>query len=83
MADDLLQGIRVVDWTTMAAGPGATAILSEIGATVDKVEPITGDPWRNVGVVDGASCVFEFDNDGSRQWRKTQRRRQRRSMAPS
>eukprot|EP00937_MAST-01D_sp_MAST-1D-sp2_P002266 g2266.t1 len=69
METPVLAGVRVVDWTTMAAGPGATAMLSELGAVVDKVEPPKGDPWRSVGVTPdagGVSCVFEFDNRGKR-----------------
>ena len=28
----VLEGVRVLDWTSMAAGPGATAILADFGA---------------------------------------------------
>ena len=68
MQSSILAGVRVVDWTTMAAGPGATAMLSELGANVDKIEAPQGDPWRSVGVERerGVSCVFEFDNRGKR-----------------
>ena len=68
MQVSILAGVRILDWTTMAAGPGATAMLSELGATVDKIEAPQGDPWRSVGVErkHGVSCVFEFDNRGKR-----------------
>eukprot|EP00936_MAST-01D_sp_MAST-1D-sp1_P002329 g2329.t1 len=68
MQSSILAGVRIVDWTTMAAGPGATAMLSELGANVDKIEAPQGDPWRSVGVERerGVSCVFEFDNRGKR-----------------
>ena len=33
----VLQGVRVLDWTSMAAGPGATAVLADFGAMVTKV----------------------------------------------
>ncbi|MFH0879032.1 MAG: CoA transferase, partial [Lentisphaerota bacterium] len=41
-----LDGIRVVDFTTMWNGPYATLLLSDMGADVLKVEPPDGDPWR-------------------------------------
>jgi crotonobetainyl-CoA:carnitine CoA-transferase CaiB-like acyl-CoA transferase len=42
-----LEGIRVVEVTTMAAGPMAARLLADWGADVIHVEhPGTGDPWR-------------------------------------
>eukprot|EP00729_Bicosta_minor_P025332 gene25332-20211_t len=49
-SSNVLAGVRVIDWTTMAAGPGATAVLADFGADVIKVEPVKGDPWRKVGL---------------------------------
>lgn len=43
-----LDGIRVVDITTMLNGPFTTMLLSDMGADVIKVEPPDGDPWRIV-----------------------------------
>jgi crotonobetainyl-CoA:carnitine CoA-transferase CaiB-like acyl-CoA transferase len=43
-----LSGFRVVDFSQLIAGPSATAILAELGATVVKVESRTGDPARNL-----------------------------------
>lgn len=45
-----LDGLRVVDAATLAAGPMAAAILGEFGAEVIKVEqPGAGDPMRTWG----------------------------------
>jgi len=42
-----LEGIRVLEWGIFHAGPGATAILADMGAEVIKIEqPGTGDPVR-------------------------------------
>ncbi len=41
-----LDGIRVVDLTTMINGPVAAMFLSDMGAEVIKIEPQDGDPWR-------------------------------------
>ncbi|MEE9611476.1 MAG: CoA transferase [Desulfatiglandales bacterium] len=41
-----LDGIRVVDITTMLNGPYTAMLLSDMGADVIKVEPPDGDPWR-------------------------------------
>lgn len=44
-----LKGIRVVDLGQYIAGPGAAMVLAELGATVIKVEPLTGDQARHIG----------------------------------
>ena len=44
-----LNGIRVLDFSTMLNGPYATMLLSDMGADVIKVEPPDGDSWRAVG----------------------------------
>ena len=44
---NIFSGLRVVDLASYIAGPAATTILSDFGATVVKVEPPgTGDPYR-------------------------------------
>lgn len=44
-----LDGLRVLDVTTMVSGPLATMILGDYGADVVKVEPPSGDPLRLYG----------------------------------
>src|SRR5882672_11279948 len=45
-SDNIFSGLKVVDFASFIAGPGAAVILSDFGADVIKVEPPTGDRWR-------------------------------------
>ena len=57
-----LDGVRVVDFSQVIAGPYGSAVLSDYGASVVKVEPLQGEMWRTVG---GAGGFLSF-NRGKR-----------------
>ncbi|MBU2547501.1 MAG: CoA transferase, partial [Proteobacteria bacterium] len=69
-----LEGVRIVEYGVFHAGPGATAILGDMGADVVKIENGSGDPerfWTNVGRFDfamdnGESLMFEVSNRNKR-----------------
>src|SRR5918911_686110 len=44
-----LDGLRVIDMSTVFAGPGAARYLADFGADVIKVEPPAGDGTRRMG----------------------------------
>ncbi|MEV6929189.1 CoA transferase [Dactylosporangium sp. NPDC051485] len=48
-----LDGVRIVDVTQIASGPYATSMLGDFGAEVIKIEPIVGDPLRQIDEVFG------------------------------
>ena len=44
-----LDGITVLEFATIIATPLGASMLADLGARVIKVEPIGGDPYRNMG----------------------------------
>lgn len=63
-----LEGIRILDMTSVLMGPYATAILSDMGADVIKIEPAGGDILRYAGTSRGGSMggIFLHSNIGKR-----------------
>jgi crotonobetainyl-CoA:carnitine CoA-transferase CaiB-like acyl-CoA transferase len=48
-----LEGITIVEAAYYYATPFATSLMTELGARVIKIEPLRGDPYRNLGRVAG------------------------------
>ena len=55
-----LQGVRVIDLTSVMLGPFATMILGEMGADIIKIEPPGGDigRWTGAAKTPGMSASF-------------------------
>ncbi|MEO3802125.1 CoA transferase [Nonomuraea sp. B1E8] len=68
MANGPLSGVRVLDVSTILAGPLASSLLGEFGAEVIKVEhPATGDPARHYPPLeDGESAAWAMLGRGKR-----------------
>jgi crotonobetainyl-CoA:carnitine CoA-transferase CaiB-like acyl-CoA transferase len=67
-----LDGVRIVEVAAWTFVPGAGAMLSDLGADVIKVEPLTGDPQRglqnmlNLGDRSGPNPFVQIPNRGKR-----------------
>ncbi|WP_227243698.1 CaiB/BaiF CoA transferase family protein [Paraburkholderia caribensis] len=63
-----LEGLRVIDFSRVLAGPYCAALLGDLGADVIKIEPPSGDDYRAVGpfAADGESGLFAAMNRNKR-----------------
>jgi CoA:oxalate CoA-transferase len=58
-----LDGIRVIDFSRVLAGPLCSALLGDLGAEIIKIEPPTGDDYRAIGPFSGGeSGLFNAMN---------------------
>jgi crotonobetainyl-CoA:carnitine CoA-transferase CaiB-like acyl-CoA transferase len=66
----LLAGLKVIEYATYIAAPGAGGLMSDWGADVIKIEPPGGDPIRGFFASIGSDLtdnpVFDLDNRGKR-----------------
>ncbi|MDQ8731050.1 CoA transferase [Bradyrhizobium sp. LHD-71] len=49
MSQGLFEGLKVIDCASYIAAPAAATVLSDFGAEIIKIEPLTGDPYRIPG----------------------------------
>lgn len=69
-----LEDITVIEIDNWMASPSAGAILADLGANVIKVEPLTGDPMRNMGrpaKVSDDKKDFDYQFDVSNRGKKS------------
>lgn len=76
------EGVTILDFTRVLAGPYCTALLADQGARVIKVEPPGGDDQRAMGAFrDGLSLSFEMINRNKRSLRLDLRNPEGRAIA--
>ena len=58
-----LQGLKILDFSRVLAGPLATALLADLGTEVIKVEPPQSDDYRAIGPFkNGERALFSAMN---------------------
>ncbi len=63
---ELLAGLRVIDAASFLAGPCATTIMSDYGADVVKIEPLTGDGHRRLSGSHPVDYTWQLTNRNKR-----------------
>ncbi len=67
MQREALEGVRILDISTVIAGPFGAGILADLGAEVIKVEmPGRGDTFRNMGAPQRRS-IYTLAVNGTQQ----------------
>lgn len=68
MLSRCLEGVRVLDFSHVVAGPVCSMTLADLGAEVDKVEPPAGEIGRRIGPpwIEGESATFMCVNRNKR-----------------
>jgi crotonobetainyl-CoA:carnitine CoA-transferase CaiB-like acyl-CoA transferase len=63
----LLEGLKVVEFTHMVAGPACGQVLGDFGASVTKVEPPQGDVTRRMGPMAGDVAALYASTNRNKQ----------------
>lgn len=63
----VLEGVRVVEFTHMVAGPACGQVLGDFGAVVIKVEPPQGDITRRMGPMAGDVAALYASTNRNKQ----------------
>jgi crotonobetainyl-CoA:carnitine CoA-transferase CaiB-like acyl-CoA transferase len=67
MASGPLNGVRILEFTQIIAGPLGCMILADMGADIIKVEPLIGEPWRlNAQFIPLESKTYQSLNRGKK-----------------
>ena len=62
-----LEGVKVIDLTSMVSGPLGAMILADQGAEVIKVEPLAGEQMRHMAAPhNGVNPIFYSCNRGKK-----------------
>ncbi len=63
----VLEGLKVVEFTHMVAGPSCGQVLGDLGASVTKVEPPQGDVTRRMGPMAGDVAALYASTNRNKQ----------------